>query len=444
VSIGPLGNGRTAFHPGRRRRATGPVDAVALERARGARARRWARRAQLRKVTSLRRVRNCGIPTSTEAGPTLAVTENPDETRTAGFGGLASCGSVWCCPQCAAKVATRRADELATVMRAVHEHGGSAFMVTFTMRHDAGDRLGLCRDDRARLRALKERAADRDVAKVNGWDVDERAAEAEAIEADTIRGRRGCWDAVGEAWHAVTGGRHWQQDQDRFGGLLGWARVVEVTDGAHGWHVHVHALLCFGDDVSAEIVEATVGARMFRRWRTALARAGFSASEEHGWDVRKIRLLDGDLADYFTKIAHEVTGAHRKENGERRGGRTPMQLLADAVDTYRVEELARWWEWESASQGRRQLTWSRGRRNLRALAGLGVEQDDQQIAEEDFGDDQRLAIDRDAWDWISTTARHTELLDVTDAGGLDGARHWLARHALGWSETSCSVSSAGP
>ncbi len=137
--------------------------------------------------------------------------------------------------------------------------------------------------------------------------------------------------------------------------------MVEVTDGAHGWHVHVHALLCFADDVSPEIVEATIGVRMFRRWRTALERAGFSASEEHGWDVRKVRLLDGDLANYFTKIAHEVTGAHRKENGRRRGGRTPMQLLADAVDTYRVEDLARWWEWESARQGRLQLTWSRGR-----------------------------------------------------------------------------------
>ena len=70
-------------------------------------------------------------------------------------------------------------------------------------------------------------------------------------------------------------------------------------------------------------------------------------------------------------MAHEVTGGHRKE-GRPRGGRTPMQLLADAVETYEESALARWWEWEAASDGRRQLTWSTGRRDLRALAGLGL------------------------------------------------------------------------
>ncbi len=38
---------------------------------------------------------------------------------------------------CAAKIATRRADDLATVMRAVDELDGSAFLLTLTMRHTA-------------------------------------------------------------------------------------------------------------------------------------------------------------------------------------------------------------------------------------------------------------------------------------------------------------------
>ena len=42
------------------------------------------------------------------------------------------------CPVCAVKVAARRADDLATVMRAVHDRGGSAFMLTLTMRHKRG------------------------------------------------------------------------------------------------------------------------------------------------------------------------------------------------------------------------------------------------------------------------------------------------------------------
>ena len=120
---------------------------------------RWARRSQLRKVTSLRRVRNCGVPLDPEGGVTLAVTSNADGTRTAGYSGLASCGSVWCCPQCAAKIATRRADERSKVMRAVDEAGGSAFLLTLTMRHDRGDRLGLTKDEWARLQRLEENRA---------------------------------------------------------------------------------------------------------------------------------------------------------------------------------------------------------------------------------------------------------------------------------------------
>ena len=229
------------------------------------------------------------------------------------------------------------------------------------------------------------------------WNFDEREAEADAIEELTLRQTRGCWDILSDAWARVTSGGAWQADQELFGGLLGWARVVEVTDGDNGWHVHIHALLCFGEQVSAEIVAASVGARMFSRWRAALERKGFDASEEHRWDLRRVQLGDGDLADYFTKIAHEVTGSHRKE-GRRRGGRTPMQLLADAVDTYEESALARWWEWEQASEGRRQLTWSTGRRDLRKLAGLGTEATDDDIASEDLDADTRLALPVDTWD----------------------------------------------
>jgi hypothetical protein len=203
-------------------------------------------------------------------------------------------------------------------MRTVHDRGGSAFMLTLTMRHTRGDRLGLSTTDRRRRDLLEERRADREVAEANGWDVDERAAEAEEIELAGIKDREGCWDVLGYAWAAVTSGSTWVKDSCLFGGLLGWARVVEVTDGANGWHVHVHALLCFADDVSAELVAAGVGARMFGRWRRALERKGFDASDEHGWDLRKAQLGEGDLADYFTKMAHEVTGAGRQARSKPR------------------------------------------------------------------------------------------------------------------------------
>jgi hypothetical protein len=361
-------------------------------------------------------------------------------------------------------------------MRAVDEAGGSAFMLTLTMRHSRGDRLGLSVSDRDRLgvlegrrkrceqgrlstknthrlEALEARArarldelgqarAEREDAETLGWDVDEHRAEADAIEEAEIRSRRGCWDALGQAWGAVVSGAQWQNDKERFGGLLGWCRVVEVTDGENGWHVHVHALLCFARDVPAELVAATVGAHAFGRWARALERHGFDACDEHGWDLRKVQLGDGDLADYFTKVAHEVTGSQRKE-GRRQGSRTPMQLLADAVDTYRAEDMARWWEWEAASQRRQQLTWSRGRHDLRKFAGLGAERSDEELADDDLGEDVRLGIERDSWDWIEYTGRQCELLDVSEAEGLDGARTWLLGHGLRWAEATEALSSRG-
>ncbi len=133
---------------------------------------------------------------------------------------------------------------------------------------------------------------------------------------------------------------------------------------------------------------------MFGRWRRALERKSFDASNEHGWDLRKAQLGEGDLADYFTKMAHEVTGAAGK-HGRSHRGRTPMQLLADAVDTYRADDLARWWEWEEASDGGRQLTWSRGRHDLRLFANLGRDATDEEIAEDEQISDLRLGLTND-------------------------------------------------
>ena len=378
-----------------------------------------------------------------DAGVTLGVIENGDGTRSAAYGGLKTCGSVWCCPVCAAKIATRRADDLATVMRAVDERGGSAFLLTLTMRHDRGDHLGLTSEQRARRNKLEERLADVQVAEANGWDVDEHRAEADAIELDSIKAQEGCWDVLSYAWQRVTSGSSWQEDSERFGGLLGWARAVEVTDGDNGWHVHLHVLLCFREQVSVELARAALGPRLFGRWNRALTRRGFSASEEHGWDLRRAQLGDGDLADYFTKMAHEVTSGHRKE-GRARGGRTPMQLLTDAVETYEEGNVARWWEFEAASDGRRQLTWSSGRCDLRALAGLGRESTDKEIAEDDKEADTRLTVSTDVWTWLSSSGQAPVLLTATEAGGLDGAKLWLRARGLGWLEVDVPQRASGP
>ncbi|NYD38039.1 hypothetical protein [Actinomycetospora corticicola] len=361
-----------------------------------------------------------------DSGVTLGVITNPDGTRTAAYAGLKTCGSVWSCPVCAAKIATRRADDLATVMRAVDELGGSAFLLTLTMRHTKADRLGMSRGERRTAERLTEEHRDLKLAHANGWDnvTADQVQAAKDTHAAFLDEKAGCWDVLGYAWSAVTSGSSWQADMQLFGGLLGWARAVEVTHGANGWHVHVHVLLCFREQVSADLAAASLGPRIFGRWNRALQRRGFSASEEHGWDLRRAQLGDGDLADYFTKMAHEVTSGHRKE-ARRHGGRTPMQLLADAVETYEETAMHRWWEWETASDGRRQLTWSTGARDLRALAGLGREATDEEIAINDQEAEEVIVLPGATWTFVVSIKKETELLEILERGKLDDVRAWL-------------------
>ncbi|GAA4834244.1 hypothetical protein GCM10023201_23120 [Actinomycetospora corticicola] len=430
MSGAPLGKGVTTLRPDRRHLAE-QVTPDKLVQAQSARASRWERRRSLRRFTGLRRIRTCGLSTTSESGATLGVVTGSGGRRSAAYGGLTTCGSVWACPVCAAKIAARRADDLATVMRTVDDLGGSAFLLTLTMRHVRGDRLGLTRTERSRRKELEDRVWSRSIARRNGWDVDVDQAASDDDELAALVASEGCWDVLSYAWRSVTSGAGWQADSERFGGLLGWARAVEVTHGVNGWHVHIHVLLCFREQVSADLARAALGPRVFGRWSRALGRRGFSASPEHGWDLRRAQLGDGDLADYFTKMAHEVTSGHRKE-GHRHGGRTPMQLLGDTVETYEAGDMARWWEWESASDGRRQLTWSTGRRDLRALAGLGREATDEEIAAEDQDADERIALPRETWTRITAQRQETELLAAAEHDGLDGARTWLTSRGLRW------------
>ncbi|MDD7942008.1 hypothetical protein PHK61_26685 [Actinomycetospora lutea] len=69
----------------------------------------------------------------------------------------------------------------------------------------------------------------------------------------TVRNHKGhrlrdVWDAVSAAWRAVTGGEECMRDKD---GLLGWARIVEITHTARAvWHVHAHVIYAWASAVS--------------------------------------------------------------------------------------------------------------------------------------------------------------------------------------------------
>lgn len=360
---------------------------------------RFALRAALWETSTLHSVRACGRNMRGDLDEENGVAVKRAEAS-AGYGHLATCGSPWACPRCTAVISVQRAEQ---IKRAIDHHtgtGGSVYFLTLTMRHNRGHHL----------------------------------AEE--------------WDALSAGWRSVFGGPAWVGrkgrprkdgtrlvtigDRDRHG-VLGTVRTVEATHGEAGWHLHIHALLFFQDaePFTDRDTEQRFGDRLFERWSRGVQNAGLPAPlREHGLDLR--RVADGGeqfLADYLTKATADASApksetltpaarvgleaaAGQITKKPRSGGRTPFQILRDAVaedsmkpvkeryhwrrprgwreekidgdrvwvcvdpeaeDCGTIRELdpvtgtacsipsrdwALWHEWETASRGRRQILWS--------------------------------------------------------------------------------------
>jgi hypothetical protein len=350
------------------------------------------------RISSLKRAAYCGrFASDNGQGITVKASGSVSEgTRRAGFGGLQTCGSVWACPVCSEKVNAERQTELQAGIDSWMRQGHAVLFGTLTMRHNRGHKL------------------------------------------------RELLDAISPAWNRTTSGAGvaWNGskraggdigDRARFG-IRGQVRLLEVKHGdTNGWHPHIHFLLFLDTRISQEAMR-DLEARMFGRWEAALARSGFSVLRGVGIDLKPVQTAD-EVAWYFAKgiygatdsgrAAYEVTGSQSKKLGK--GGRSPFEILRDiverrteTVDTSTGEIVEHdneadrrlWREWEKASKGRRQLTWSRG---LRAMLGLGVEKTDEEIAEEAPGGDVLEHICAVEWRASRLYALRAELLDAAEA-----------------------------
>lgn len=404
------------------------------------------------------------------------------EAVSAGFADLQSCASVHSCPVCAAKIQASRAGDLSHVLRWAHDQLHTIAMVTLTVQHSASMPLVSTEET-----------------------IDEQGTFIDAVP--------GVWDAVSAGWAAVTSGRQWVSetheafeerlgnwemrlalalegkgrmprggkdrsgrptrrigDQERYG-ILGWVRVVEVTYGANGWHVHVHALLVLeGQSDLATVNAFRAGNSMWNRWETGISSVGFKAKKEAynrktgamesaGLDIRVGRAAAKRLAEYLTKdglgdddehirnsfyadtnsVAMEATLSNKKTG--RAGGKTPFQIL-QAIDDQawdfppsdpRRKEtarwLARWREWVRGSEGRRVMTWSAG---LRAMAKLAdVERDAQDIVDEAPGGELLFVLPRDTWKAIRRESYI--VLDLLEMAGVEAVCAYFEERELAYS-----------
>jgi hypothetical protein len=234
------------------------------------------------------------------------------EYQTASYTGLQTCGSVWACPVCSAKIAERRRVEIQAAMALHNAAGGSVHLLTLTFAHKMFESLA---DNLAGLsKALKSFKEDMTV----------RTIFKEL-------------------------------------GIIGQIRALEVTHGRksstnNGWHPHPHFLL-FGKYHLGSGARLTYEDRLFERWLSCCERAGLGApSRLHG-----IKIDDGTkAADYVAKwgLEDEMTKGHTKKS---RHGETPFDFLrsylADSTDK---QAGALFKEYAECFKGKRQLHWSSG------------------------------------------------------------------------------------
>lgn len=209
------------------------------------------------------------------------------------------------------------------------------------------------------------------------------------------------WDIVTFCWQAMTDTTQWrggatvQGDKARYS-IRHWVKFVEVTVGNRGWHVHLHAVLFLERTLSQDELE-TLQNRMYDRWAQRAVKLGFKRpSRERAVLLEQASTQDDvqAVANYVAKghlklesLHHEITGGAQKR--ARGDNLSPFELLevighAQANGDNCARELKLWWEWEKASKGRRQCSWSRG-----AKDALGVfEVADSDVETDDLLDEQ--------------------------------------------------------
>ena len=326
----------------------------------------------------LKRCRDCGRVAVTLSG-SVAVRES---AGVVGFAGLATCGSVWACGVCNAKIMARRQLEIGAAVEQWEEQGGTVAFGTQTMRHWSGHRL------------------------------------------------EDLWECLSKAWAKVTTGRNWMLNKKRYG-IAGWLRVVEVTFGANGWHVHVHYLLFLEASTVPRELDA-LKRSMFTRWSSSLKALGLPAPLIRSQDLR---VLDGpadeQLAEYFTKAVHsakriglELTSSQSKTARGVHKTRSVWDFLDDVLDLGDADALERWHEWQQGSKGRRQLTWSKG---LRERLGLRFEKSDEDVAAEELGSkaDDLVIITAAGWRTVVTCRLRVQILESVYHQGFAGLRTLL-------------------
>lgn len=288
------------------------------------------------------------------AGGQIKLMVDPVKNR-AFYSGLITCGSVWDCPVCAAKISARRAEEIQGAIEKWYSMGGTVAMITYTIRHNLGD-------------SLKSIA-----------------------------------NTMTDAIRFVHSGAPYARIKDKYK-ISGSISATEVLYNVkNGWHYHKHQVIFIeGNQLNNQDLQDWIT----KRYNRYLLSNGFSSLDGIGVVVSEIESID-NISGYVNKwgLQNELT-AYDKKSGS---GFTPFELLDDPAFK------DRWLEYSVTMYARRRITWSNG---LRKLLDLGAEIPDEDLIEE-IEATEVVIIDDVVWAFIVKNNMRATLLDMVEVSRDD-------------------------
>lgn len=288
------------------------------------------------------------------------------------YSGIMTCGSVWTCPICRQKILTGRRQEIIQALKS----GLIPVMVTITLQHHRSDSL-----------------------------------------TDLM-------DGLSQALRRLKSGRWWRDFRDRYHVKASVTTQEIRWSHQHGWHPHRHMILFCDLSDASEVETNCIQSDLTGRYTYLLDLSGHYASQYHGIDVR---VGDEYIAGYLSKdnwtLAHEMSSTDTKSSEV---SVSPFNL-ADQASQGDRRSYHLWMEYVTSTHGKRQITWSRGGKDL-----LGVDDlSDEDLASQTLGGDVDktpqvvISIHRDIWSYILHKGLPGRLLEVARHHGQVGVKDYL-------------------
>ena len=293
------------------------------------------------------------------------------------FNGLQSCGSVWVCPVCSAKISEIRRSELNDALAWSRKAGHIPVMLTLTHRHGNGDDL------RHQLKTLKK-------------------------AKQRFRQRK-----------------EWRKLKPF---IVGTITATEVTHGSAGWHTHFHEIIIFragrNPDTKKDETRAVEAlSALASVWIACLRGLGLDGIEKRAFQVQGA----SEAGEYMGKwgAAEELALSGKKVG--KRAGLTPWQILKNAnPQDGDCEFSAMFREYADAFRGTRQLVWSP---NLKAMIGIN-EVTDAEASEAEEEPEIIAQITREDWNGTHGRAgaryRRGRILTAGETDGAEGVARVVA------------------